>query len=904
MDHPDDIEHRLIEIDVSAPADSRRTRLLTVAKEFVLEKKDEILAMHLSGAGGATIVARYTSMVDSVVKAIYSLAIGKGGRRRSHALVALGGYGREELCLCSDIDIMLLHEGRIVRTLEAVNEYLLCFLWDLGFEVGHSVRSTGEALRLAGEDDTILTSMLESRVLAGESRVHEEFLERLAAQMKAGGVRRFIRKKERERKRAYRKAGGEIYHVEPNIKQTAGGLRDYHTGIWIALARFGLKTARQVFSAGLVTEEQFLRLEQALDFLWRVRNQMRLEDGGLQDMLTLSRQERIASAFGYPPSRKGALAVELFMQDYYTHAAEIHRFCQDMLRLGGLSETHSRAKAVRRGGKIERGLRIAQRRVYLPAKDTNWFRENPARILEVMWYSQKHGLRLSEGAASGIRANLNLIDDKFRMSPVARDYFMAILSDLSRVGSTVRQMARFGILGRYLPEFSAVKHLVRYDSFHQYPVDEHSLRALENLAAIPHLREIGADALKGVLAEAQSPEILSLAILLHDLGKSGQGPHVEEGVRIAEAVGQRLALSEKQMHTLRFLIQSHLKMTHLSQYRDLDDREIIRAFASDVGSEERLNLLYLLTFADLYAVRQGAWNDWKSALLFQLYSLTKQALARPAPLESSRIEYWETPKARAVCEYLKSGDFASVRKHLSLLSPRYLGCFSPKEVAEHMRMADSLRSKRSAVNCAPLSGYSLSQITVCARDRIGLFAEIVGAFASQQVSIVSAAIFTRSDGIAIDSFHVVDGATEGPLTSTKWALVKANLKKALRGELDATELIRRAERSPRLAHRTMSSLRRGVYFDNYASATHTVIDVEAPDRIGLLYDIASTLSSLGLNLSLAKIATDVRQARDAFYITDREGGKITNPLRIQEISEKLSSVLSRQKLLVSALGSS
>jgi [protein-PII] uridylyltransferase len=897
MDYLDELKQKFSEALSSAPADAGRARLLDAAKSFVGDKREELHKMHFDGAGGAAVVGRYTSLVDSLVQAIYRVAIEEKDVRSPHALVALGGYGRRELCFCSDLDIMFLHEGRLSKGLEAANDYLLYFLWDLGFEVGHSIRSMRESLKLARLDNTALTSMLESRLLAGDASTFEKFTDRLATQIKSAGIKRFIRRRERERKRNYCEAGDDVYHNEPNIKQTAGGLRDYHTGIWIALARFRLKSPREFFNAGLLTDEQFLKLERVLDFLWRVRNQMHLDNGAPLDVLTLSRQEQIAHAFGYRAFR-GALAVELFMQDYYTHAMELHRFYREMLRLGGLSEKRRRKDVITRGGKVERGLRIARRRVYLPARDPNWFRENPARLLEVVWYSQKHGFMLSESAEAEMRANLNLIDEQFRASPIARDYFMAILSDISRVGSTVRQMSDIGILDRYLPEFSAIRHVVRYDPFHQYPVDEHTLRALENLAAIPHLSELGTDVLKQILSEIRTPEILSLAILLHDLGKTEEGSHVRRGVRTAEAVGQRLALNEKQMETLRFLVRNHLKMTHLSQYRDLDDWEITRSFASEVGSEENLNMLYLLTFADLYAVRQGAWNDWKSALLFRLYSRTKQMLAQPLHAEDEQAEYWNTTKASAICEYLPKPDFHAVKRHLSLMSPRYLACFSPKEIATHMSMASSLQHKVAVFKCVGLPNYSLSQITVCAKDRLGLFAEMAGTFASQQVSVLSAAVFTRSDGVAIDSFHVVDGETDGPLSSTKWAVVKENLRKALRGERDVGQMIRSVERSPRVARRTMSSLRRGVYFDNRVSATHTVIDIEAPDRIGLLYDIASTFSELGLNLSVARVATEVRQARDAFYVTDSAGKKITDPLRIQKIRERLEEALEpRQRSL-------
>ncbi|UCD57822.1 MAG: [protein-PII] uridylyltransferase, partial [Candidatus Hydrogenedentota bacterium] len=759
MDYLDELKQKLSRAATCTSHDSRRARLLDAAKSFVAEKKKELHNMHFNGVGGTAVVARYTALVDALVRMIYFHASENRSVRSPHALVALGGYGRKELCFYSDLDIMFLHEGRLDRELETVNDYLLYFLWDLGFKVGHSIRSISESLKLARLDDTVLTSMLESRLLAGEVSTFEKFIDRLAAQLKSAGIRRFVRRRERERTRNYREAGNEVYRNEPNIKQTAGGLRDYHTGVWIALAQYRLKSPRELFSEGLLTEEQFLKLEQALDFVWRVRNQMFFENVLPEDLLTFNRQERIAHAFGYRASR-GALAVELFMQDYYAHASEIHRFYKEMLRLGGLSETRNPEAIVARGGKIERGLRIAHRSVYLSSKDTNWFRENPARLLEVIWYSQKRGFVLSEGAMSAIKANLDLIDEQFRASPIARDYFMAILSDLSRVGSTLRQMSEIGILDRYLPEFSVVRNAVRYDPFHQYPIDEHTLRALENLAVIPHVGELGTGALKKALSEIRLPEILSLAILLHDLGKTEEGSHVQRGLEIAETVGERLALTEKQMHSLRFLIRNHLKMTHLSQYRDLDDSEIIRSFASEVGSEENLNMLYLLTFADLYAVRQGAWNDWKAALLYHLHNRTKQLLSEPPTAKSEQVEYWNTPKARAICEYLGKGDFSTVKKHLSLMSPRYLACFSPEEIAEHMRMVSSLQRNAAAFKHIVLPSYALSQVIVCARDRLGLCAEIVGTFASQQVSVLSASIFTRSDGVAVDSFYVVDGLVD------------------------------------------------------------------------------------------------------------------------------------------------
>ena len=870
--------------------DARRSSLLEIAKEFFSEEKRALYRMHLEGAGGAAVVAGYTSLVDSTVKSIYAAARGSNNIETPHALIALGGYGRRELCLCSDLDITIVHEGGLDKDLEALNDYVLHFLWDIGFRVGHSIRSIEEASEAAEKDITALTSMIESRFLAGEESTYTKLIDEMSAKIRALGKDRFVRRKKKERASQMREAGDEVYHTAPNIKLTAGGLRDYHTGIWIAIARFGLKSLRELFNADLLTEEQFLKLEKALDFIWRVRNQMYFGGGWPEDVLTLSRQEKIAAAFGYRSSG-GALAVELFMQDYYVHALELNLFYQEMLRLAGLSKSHRKEPVVPRGGRTERGLRVANRQVYPPSRDAGWFARNPHRLLEIIWYAQKHGFTLSESASQGIERNIELINDRFLKDPLAVNYFLAILSDPLRAGASARLMSDMGILDRYIPEFAAIRNIVRYQDFHQHPVDEHTLRALESIASIPQLNEPGSSALKKALSEIKEPADLMLAILLHDLGKIEEDNHIGAGVRTAEIVGERLALSRERIDTLIFLVSSHMAMTHLSRYRDLDDPEIISSFAAGVESVRNLNLLYLLTYADLRAARLQAWSDWISVLLYRLYTGTREELIRPADAETRRIGYRDTPKAEAVSEYLKTGDSSAVQRHLAGLPPRYLTCFSPKEIAEHMRMAASLEKRSTALRWVPVPDYSLSQITVCTKDRPGLFAEIVGAFASQQVSVLDAAIFTRADGIVLDSFHVVDGRTDGPLTSTKWAVVRKALRKALRGERDIERLIRNAERNPLAAQSTMSSLRRSVSFDNAASTAYTIIDIEAPDRVGLLYDIASAIFELRLDISVARIATDDRQARDAFYVSDTRGNKIEAPLRLEEIRKTIERVI-------------
>ncbi len=858
---------------------ARRAHYLRLAKEYRDTTLGQLRTRHYAGAPGCAIVEGITASVDALLSALFDLAVAERGEGDDTeplcALVALGGYGRGALFPCSDLDVMVVYEKRLTTRVEGVNNFLLYFLWDAGFKVGHSLRSIAEAVKFAQIDDTTKTAMLESRLIAGNTATFERYQASVLKQVRAKGVSKFIAQKKRERDRVYRDLGDDVYADEPHVKQSAGGLRDYQTGLWIGIAKFGLRTPRELWDQGLISEEAFLRLDLALDFLYRVRVHLHFEAGLQDDHLTLERQEQLAEAFAYEATDI-AEAVQLFMQDYYQNAACLHQFYQQMLALG--RRRSSRLGSVVRlltTEQVDRGLMIANQRVMLPEGEQAWFREDPIRLLEVVWYAQRYGLELSDRARARMEANAHLVGDEFRQSPVARDYFLAALRTPARVGTALRLMDSVGILDRYIPEFQDIRGIIRYESFHQYPVDEHTLRAAENLATIAQLEDKTSHALKSLLESLPRPDLLAFGILLHDLGKVDGENHVDTGIDIAERICARMGLSADATATIVFLIRQHLRMNKLSQYRDMDDPKVIEDFAAEVGTPERLDLLYVLTFCDVNAVRDGLWTEWKSALLLQLYLRTRALLTGTAPPDApTRLP---EAKLRAVQELLGKDGAALVDDHLRGMRPSYLREFGPQDIAEHIRLAGRLARTSVAFQFEDTPQLGCSNVTIVTADRPRLFSEAVGVFASLRINILSAEVYTRDDGTVVDVFRVMDPRGDGPLGPDMWETVRRRLRQVLQGERDVHELLAHTPGNGQLRHEPRAATRLSVAFDNQVSDTYTVIDLEAGDRIGLLFDIASELADLNLDLALARIATDVRQARDAFYVRTRAGTKLLQP---------------------------
>ena len=881
---------------VAPPQDGEvlRHTLLPRVKQFIQQERSQIAAAHRHGAGGLEVVALHADLVDAVISQLFRLAEELLLRDvRDHtegcAIVALGGYGRRELNPGSDVDVMFLYPRRADEYVTTVLHHVLYFLWDLGFTVGHSCRSLSDALRMMDADSTVFTSMLEARFLAGNSGVFAEFQERMWRNLHGRRVQLYIADKLEEQVRRHQKFGGSVYLQEPNIKEGPGGLRDFHVAVWIARARHRLANVTDLSALNLLTPVEVAQCVQDLDFLLRVRNELHYLQGGKHDVLSLQIQVPVADNLGYRDGPK--YGVEQFMQQYYRRAGGLHQLSKRVTDRC-VERPGSQVEAVMkklRARDIGDDFVELNRQIHILPAQQNCFRDDPVRLLKIFWYRQEMGYDLSLDAQEAIRSHLDLIDDPYRRSNRVLGFFLAILRAPRGVAETLRQMHQLGVLTAYIPEFARIACLVQFDAYHRYTVDEHTFVLMDCLEALGETEDPRLQEFRRIAGDLRKPEILKLAILLHDIGKGEGHGHAERGVTIAEGVLTRMGLPSGDIAAVSFLVAQHLNMAHIAERRDLDDERLIIEFARQVENEELLRMLYLLTYLDINAVGPQVWTDWKGTLLWELFIKTHTILTRGVPEGEEEHRRARTLRTALMAEL--GGEFGAelVGQHLDLMPIRYVLNTSSVKVAQHLKLIERVRQGEAvALNWTtyPLAGYS--EVLVCASAAPGRFSNVVGTLTAHGINILSAQLFSRADGVMIRAFQVSDGRGAALEDETVWHRFAQDLRGVIRGQVTVRELIKTRRRDllakplPR-AHEIQTR----VEFDNVVSDRFTVIDIRAQDRLGLLYVIASTLSGLDVDVSLAKIATEVDQAVDVFYVTEKDGHKVTEPERMDAIRQAL-----------------
>ncbi|MBI2431354.1 MAG: [protein-PII] uridylyltransferase, partial [Candidatus Hydrogenedentes bacterium] len=813
---------------------------------------------------GADIIRALADVADTVVRGVLELCAAQVRERKPVlgrvALCALGGYGRGELSPCSDLDLCLLYTKRLDAGIEQLNQRLLPCLWDLGFRIGYSLHSVKEALALSRKDPQVYTTYAQARLLAGEKDIFAK-LKHLLRSVRGKELEALLESvAQREHPDRLPERYRDLYHPEPDIKENVGGLRDYHAARWMVLLRHGIGSFDELERLGMISSDEHLEGLEGLDFLWRIRNELHFSTGKPDNLLTFALQRQVTEAFGYGlPSPS---ASERFMQDYYTAARRTRRL---LLVAARVCEHQAETALPEMPLPGRDGFAVHQGRLRAGADDPNWFVENPVRLMEIFWECARRRISLSRGTERRVAQHLHLVNDTFRTSAMVRRFFLAICSRPFHAGAALRQAAGAGLLGAYLPEFQAIHGIVRYADFHSYPVDEHTLRAIEALAEVPRLEGAIGSVLERALEHVRDPYVLVLAILFHDLGKATGEEHVEEGVRLARQICGRIGLGAEESERVAFLVQHHMLMTNISIYRDTDDPDIVNAFAETMQTDDRLRELLLVSYADLSAVGPGVWNEWKGALLLKLFLKAERILQGRAKVEEE-AEFWRHPKAMAVPEHLPEGLREKSEHHLQALGERYLLAFTPEDIARHIVCLEEARATGLALECRAREETSMSEVVICTRDRHGLFAEMAGSFASQLIDVHNAAIFTTRDGFVVDCFTVRDAANGRPLTGHQFEALKKVLRDVLLGGKPVQALVDQSRRrlfalmQPRVPTGTRIS------FDNTSSRTDTVIDIETGDRTGLLYDIARALAERGVDFRSARIVTDARRVRDSFYV--------------------------------------
>jgi [protein-PII] uridylyltransferase len=895
---------------------------LKACRDYLDESSRWILRYHRTGGSGLRIVHCRSIAIDVLIEYLYHRAEGQveeklGTSAGQVSLLALGGYGRSEMCPFSDVDIMFLYPRKVrsddfPKIQQLINDAVLYPLWDLGLKVGHSTRNSKEALIEASGDIQSKNAMLEARLICGDKPLYDRFTREYDRFIRKDNVLNYLKERLADQKSRREKFGSNPFLQEPDIKSGVGGLRDFHNILWMTRLQYDGRDLGKLVQLNLLRQGERQDLARAYAFLLRVRTELHLQSNRATEVLDLEKQPHVANALGYRHTHVFA-RVEAFMRDYYRCAERIHQladYLETRLSLNAqTSVTFSSVLQSRRMAPAERLDGFLIEEGILTAESSRVFQEDPVRLIRLFRHLQTRQLQLDFDLRRLIVENLDRITDKVVNSQEANTALRSILQNKGDVYTVLQMMNGTGVLSRMLPEWAGLHCLVQHEYYHRYTADQHVLHTVRELDAVfagkePELTR----KYRKAAEETELPGLLYLILLLHDIGKarSIEG-HAHIGAEMAAPILERLGVVQKARAKILFLIENHLEMARFWQRYDLDDPRTATAFAALMGNEEHLSYLYVLTFCDARGTRSDLWNSFKDSLHSQLYEVTLNHLRTPGntppPLpmisQSSIL-----PKVPDLSQ-------EEVEAHFNLLPDRYFSYHSEAEIVRHLQMihellcnissAESVGALIPALHWENDLNLGLTTVQIVTWDRAGLFYKLAGAFALAGLSIVSSKALSRSDHISIDTFYVSD-PNGGPVKEEN-ALrsFKEHLEAALihgHDLLDAIEAKSRQLRRPSFLTSNSelpAPIPPKVEVYHELSLKRTIIEIEANDEIGLLYRIARSIFTHGFDISFARISTERRVAVDTFYIEP-------NTASGTDVEPDLVALRSDLKLLIEGKG--
>jgi [protein-PII] uridylyltransferase len=899
-----------------APTGARRpTEVLPLYKKFLNVEEHRLRLNHQAGGGGRDICARRAELVDVLLRYVFggassAAADGNGEPEVPLALIALGGYGRGELNPFSDVDVMLLHPqgAEISPHLGEMVNQILYLLWDSGFKVGHSTRSIKEAIAQANSDMRTKTAMLEARFLAGDTELAREFREQFRSKCVVSHERDYVEMRMQDQVARHKKFGDSVYLQEPNLKSGCGGLRDYQNLLWITYFKEGSLSTNQLVGKDWLSESDQRRIERAYDFLLRLRTDLHYATGRATDILHLNLQEQIASRLGYSP-RKGQLRSEALMRDYYNHTRNILRVTERITEQFVSGHVTSKTRALfsflplTRAHKTPIGDSFFIRNKQLHPARRDILRNDPEQMMRVFQLAQERDLDLSPELEDLLSRSLGHVTRTYQYAREPRVMFKSILSQKGKVGRILRMMHRVDYLGRYIPEFGQLTCLVQHEFLHRYTADEHTLVCIDKLDALTGTNDPKLIQYRKVFEQLTDPLVLYLALLLHDSGKAvAARPHSEASALFAQRVAARLQLSSEQRKSLIRLVDHHLTLSRMAQQRNLDDPATVMEFAQIVKDQKNLDALMLLTLADGQGTSADAWSDWKESLVWQMFHQTSRYLAdRRSFYEQTRIA---RESLRASVAASLSPEYAEeIEAQFEYMPDHYFRATGVPEIVEHVKLFRLFLENVSSTKEFPLKpavkwkvvpeqGHTV--MTFCTWERERLLAKIAGSFSVVPLNILSADVFPRGDNGVLGVFRVCDTKAQPVSNPRDLELVEQTLRRALEDEsFDFVPLIEKAKRSGRRAAVGIEFPTR-IAIDNKTHLSYTLVEFQAPDRIGLLYDVLSCLDRENVLIPLSRINTQAGAAIDTLYVVDGSThGKIIDPHRIQTIQQHLKDAILR-----------
>ena len=863
----------------------------TPTKQNLAQQLESAIKVHRRGAGGLRIALALTRRVDALIESVYrSLA---NPRKSTITAVALGGYGRKELCFSSDVDIMFLirEESQKPDASPIVGDFLHDLL-DYGLDIGHSFRTIQECLDSAEADFEVWHSVLEARYICGNKQVLSELRLRLQEQIRSLDPATYVNNLLVATELRHRKYGHSTKLLEPNVKNSAGGLRDLHTVLWLSrgtgLAKLPLQTHKNDTALTAMLRSPLLHkhftgkflaeTRGRVDFLLRVRNEMHLQANALHDTLEFNLQRKVGKSLGYRDSKRRT-EVEQFMQEYYVATRVVSQLAGRILNwahehylaeIGPKSTQHLEAPFVIKNKKIDLSRRLAH--------------PSNTEALRAFILSIDHAIPFSHTLEDILTRNA-VRSRPLRTKEETR-LFRELLSKPQGVGPAVRQMNNLGLLSRCIPEWKGLVAFFQHNQYHYYTADEHTLIVLANAEALAG----SSSAFGEIFRSLQRRDTLYLAALFHDIAKPIRiGDHEIIGVDISRAILKRLRYDDV-LDDVLFLVRNHLLMEQVAFRRNVSDPQTILDFASKVGNTRQLKLLYLLTYADLSAVNKNVWTDWKATLLHELYRRSHEILEQNLTQEEyvlAEADRHRTAVQELVNELTSTLPAEQARDHLDAVdSPAYLATFDAAEIAEHIHRIGT----DETVSTIFKRKDDHTEVTIIAHDAPFALSRCCGVFSANDTNILDARIFTRNDGIIIDRFRVVDFITKAGLSAGQCEKIHRDLNQVFEEAIDIERLLQRHRMKWKRRSRILNpNIRTDVEFEDHPR--YTIFDVYAPDMLGFLYRITSTMSMLGLNISFAKIATRVDGVVDSFYILDLHGNKIDSPEQREYVRSEILKII-------------
>ena len=897
-------------------AKSDKQRLEDI-KEFLRLEREMLLRYHRKGDSGFRLTRARAVIIDVLIQNLFNYAreIAKDvvGKLRPMCILATGGYGRGELCPHSDIDLMFLYSkslgGKTQEILkETMTREILYPLWDSGLKVGHASRDFKEATVEAENDIRNKNSMLDARFICGDRKISDGFMNRFLKHCRKHEPEKYLIELLSHQKERRTEKQNTVYLQAPDVKSGVGGLRDYQGVLWMIKVKFGDRGLDELIQRKYLTSQEANSYSEAYSFLLQVRNELHFLSKRPVDLLHLEKQPEVALGLGYK-EKDIFRRVEIFMGDYYSNARTISQITGILEERMVFSSAGSTSKlsfrkvlSAYRSAPVQHVDGFELLNEQLSATNLQIFDEDPERILRLFRHSQRLSAKLSPALRSLVRNRLSLIDSSLINSPSANVTFRSILQEIGNVSPTLCEMHDLGVLGRFIPEFGRLNCKVQHDLYHRFTADIHVLHCITVLDEVFQGKRSDAKQYLNAIRKNEVPGLLYLILFLHDLGKD-EGPkgHCERGVEIAIPLLKRLGISKEMHDRILFVIRNHLEMVRFANKFDLDDPESITAFAKFVEGEQRLRFLYAHTYCDANATAPDLWNAHKEELHTQLFTNTIAVLeGKRAPLDP------ETIKDSYMDLEIEGVSQTQLRKHLDQVPIRYFSHSGREEVALHLSMLNKFLDtqnggKTEIINWRNDVRRTLTVIDLITRDQVGLFEKVTGAISVSGLNILGARAVTRNDGIAIDAFYV-EAENSGFVDNEKtkktcesyihsFLADKSSPDKKiseLRKKIDGNRLFSNQEK---LGEKIPSQV--DVYRD--VNLGRIIVEVKAPDQVGLLHLLSKTISKCGFDIEFARIATEQGIATDIFHISSDKSLDKAEPSKFVELREELSKALNKEK---------